>query len=153
MATRSREGPGCLAWPERHREKLAARLKAPGSRFGQREGDWKWRQTCWHLSASLQGERETPGRQKQHKGTQVHLGRVPRFHNLEDVFIIQNADQCFKRCWLVVSLYGSSHSGLALFASSTFLLCGSARAAGAPITFVNFYYVTRSQSEWLMSLG
>lgn len=63
MATQTREGPGCSAWLELQREKLAARLKAPGSRFGQREGDWEWRQTCWHLSASLVGGgEEKPGR-------------------------------------------------------------------------------------------
>lgn len=59
--------------------KLDARLRAPESRFGQRERDWEWRQTCYHLSASLQGERQRERdtwdkvRQKQHKGTQVHL--------------------------------------------------------------------------------
>ena len=58
---------------------------AADSRSGQRAGDEGWRETCWHLPASLQGERDIwhrAGRSNTEE-PRCTLGTIQRHHYLE----------------------------------------------------------------------
>ena len=58
---------------------------AADSRSGQRAGGGGWRETCWHLPASLQGERDTWHRAGRSNAEEPRciLGTIQRHHYLE----------------------------------------------------------------------
>lgn len=79
---------------------------AADSRSGQRARDEGWRETCWHLPASLQGERDTwhrAGRSNTEE-PRCTLATIQRHHYLEHhLYYVKHALN-FKRCRWVLPL-------------------------------------------------